>query len=208
MGLRDAKQEIRTRMRAMRDALPAKKRALLSVLANQQIQNAASSMGICCVGLYRAMGSEINLGPLARAWERQGVRLAVPVTLTGHRLAFVEVTAAELDPEADQGEETPRLEAFLVRPWQPLPEPPRSHPLVAPEELDLLLVPGLAFDIRGGRLGYGGGYYDRYLAQTGPLVPRWGVCFEEQLLNRIPTDSFDVGMNAVATPLRTIATLP
>ena len=75
----------------MRDALPAKERARLSVLANQQIQNAASSMGICCVGLYCAMGGEINLGSLAQAWERQGVRLAAPVTLTGHRLAFVEV---------------------------------------------------------------------------------------------------------------------
>ena len=107
MDLRDAKQEIRTRMRAMRDALPAKERARLSVLANQQIQNAASSMGICCVGLYRAMGGEINLGPLAQAWERQGVRLAAPVTLTGHRLAFVEVTAAELDPRRAKARKHP-----------------------------------------------------------------------------------------------------
>ncbi len=210
MPLQPDKQDLRNRMRALRDALPIEERARLSALACKQIQEAASSMEIRHIGLYRAMGSEVDLGPLALAWEKEGVRLAAPVTMTGHRLVFVEVTAAELgsDPETRPNGGTPWPEAFLTHPWRPLPEPPEGRTPVAPEKLDLLLIPGLAFDIRGGRLGYGGGYYDRYLAQSGSLAPRWGVCLEEQLMNRVPTGPFDVGMNAVATPARTIATLP
>ncbi len=202
-----SKQQLRTQMRTAREVIGIDERTRLSALTCTQILAASAPLGVRCVGLYRAMGSELDLAPLAWAWEACGVRLAAPVTLAHGRLAFVEVRAAEMD-RRDACPSPTSPPGFLTQPWRPLPEMPSGRCAVDPRELDLLLVPGLAFDVRGGRLGYGGGYYDRFLLQTGLLAPRWGVCFEAQLLNRIPTDTLDVGMNAVATPSRVIATLP
>jgi len=76
-------------------------------------------------------------------------------------------------------------------------EPSASLPL-AEERADLILVPGLAFDESGGRLGRGRGYYDRLLAGFHGL--RVGVCFEELVFERIPAEEHDVTMDFLATP--------
>lgn len=69
-----------------------------------------------------------------------------------------------------------------------------------PEELDLVLVPGVAFDVHGGRLGYGKGHYDRLLDRLPPLAPRVGVAFDEQVLERVPQEPHDVSMTHLLTP--------
>lgn len=85
-----------------------------------------------------------------------------------------------------------RLEGGLERHpygfWQPRPDAPEA----APTEVELVLVPGLAFDVRGGRLGYGQGFYDRLLAQVPAAVPRVGVTAAALVVPRLPQDSFDV----------------
>jgi len=95
-----------------------------------------------------------------------------------------------------------------------VPEPAAGTP-VPPEELDAILIPGLAFDAAGGRLGRGAGFYDRFLA---PLrrptdtsgrssAPRpWfcGVGFEEQIVPRVPMLAHDVRLDAIATDARLI----
>lgn len=80
-----------------------------------------------------------------------------------------------------------------------VPEPkPSEHPPISIEELDLILVPGLAFDLLGNRLGQGAGYYDRFLDQI-PLTPRIGISFASQLLPSLPTEPHDLAMQAVVT---------
>jgi 5-formyltetrahydrofolate cyclo-ligase len=66
--------------------------------------------------------------------------------------------------------------------------------------VDLALVPGLAFDASGRRLGHGGGHFDRLLARTAGL--RAGVAFEVQMVRRVPVDAHDVNMDAVITDKR------
>ncbi len=73
---------------------------------------------------------------------------------------------------------------------------------VAPESLDVVVVPGLAFTPAGDRLGYGAGYYDRLLART--EAQRFGVCFEVQVVPELPTSPADVPMHAIVTENRTI----
>jgi len=68
---------------------------------------------------------------------------------------------------------------------------------VAPEEVDLAVVPAVAFDREGHRLGRGKGYYDRLLARLRPEVPRIGLAFKEQLLERLPRRSHDQPVHAV-----------
>ncbi|WP_031435117.1 5-formyltetrahydrofolate cyclo-ligase [Methylomarinum vadi] len=85
-------------------------------------------------------------------------------------------------------------------------EPPRQRWLepgkkVAAEQLDLIMVPGVAFDRRGGRLGNGAGYYDRLLAEVRPDTVLAGVCYESQLVDRVEMDRHDVAMNKVITEL-------
>lgn len=70
---------------------------------------------------------------------------------------------------------------------------------VAPSQLDLIVVPGLAFDHRGGRLGYGKGYYDRLLHQVRPDAMKVAVCFECQLSSKIPVLPHDIHMDVVVT---------
>lgn len=76
-------------------------------------------------------------------------------------------------------------------------EPP-ADASPAGNEFDLILVPGLAFDLRGGRLGRGRGYYDRFLAGATGL--RVGVCFEDQIVADVPLEPHDLRMDFVVTP--------
>ncbi|HML47949.1 MAG TPA: 5-formyltetrahydrofolate cyclo-ligase, partial [Clostridia bacterium] len=80
-----------------------------------------------------------------------------------------------------------------------IPEPPKDAPPTEPEEIDLALVPGLAFDRSGGRIGYGCGYYDRFLAQC-PAY-RVGLCFPGQVRADLPPAApWDQRMHALALP--------
>ena len=80
-------------------------------------------------------------------------------------------------------------------------EPAKSMPASA-AELRVVLVPGLAFDAKGGRLGHGKGHFDRLLAKTNAL--RIGLCFENHLVEAVPMESHDVRMDVVVTEKRMI----
>ena len=76
-------------------------------------------------------------------------------------------------------------------------EPAEEAP-AAGKEFDLILIPGLAFDLRGGRLGRGKGFYDRFLA--GARGIRVGVCFEDQIVGDVPAEPHDLRMDFLVTP--------
>lgn len=77
-----------------------------------------------------------------------------------------------------------------------IPEPAVIKP-AAESEIDLILVPGLAFDREGGRMGFGKGYYDRLLEKTAAV--KIGLCYEFQLSPKIPTEAHDVPMDIIVT---------
>eukprot|EP00656_Telonema_subtile_P025280 TRINITY_DN27367_c0_g1_i1.p1 TRINITY_DN27367_c0_g1~~TRINITY_DN27367_c0_g1_i1.p1 ORF type:complete len:135 (+),score=37.74 TRINITY_DN27367_c0_g1_i1:116-520(+) len=86
-----------------------------------------------------------------------------------------------------------------------IPEPPegRMEALEEGSQLDLIIVPGLAFDRAGGRLGQGAGFYDRYLErlqETGGRVPLVGVTLDELMVEQAPRDGVDVLMDVVLWP--------
>lgn len=148
--------------------------------------------------------------------------VALPVTLRGHKLAFAQVNVVELaNPEM--------LPRCLREPSRPLEAVPAelADRIIDPVDIDAVILPGLAFDTHGTRLGYGGGYYDAWLGEayglgdagkTGkrnvgtrhstPKVPSShrpfliGVCFDCQLLPpaaTLPREPHDVPMDAVVT---------
>ena len=74
---------------------------------------------------------------------------------------------------------------------------PEQRTALTPESFDLVIVPGVAFDRQGGRLGYGKGYYDRFLDQS--LAFRLALAFDFQLLETVPTETHDVPMDGILT---------
>lgn len=79
-----------------------------------------------------------------------------------------------------------------------IPEPPPGRPL-PPDELDFVLVPGLAFSEAGHRLGFGAGYYDRLIPELRPGTPAVGLCYSFQVLPEVPVDTHDVPVKALLT---------
>ncbi len=78
----------------------------------------------------------------------------------------------------------------------------RTFPI---EEIDIVLVPGIAFDESGGRIGFGGGFYDEFLAKLPSETKRWGLAFEFQILEKLPLTERDVSVGRIITEERVIS---
>ncbi len=83
-------------------------------------------------------------------------------------------------------------------------EPAMATGAIDPAEMDLIVIPGVAFDATGARLGFGKGFYDRVL--TDSQCPLVGLAYDFQIMASIPTEAFDVKMNAIITETRSIDT--
>jgi 5-formyltetrahydrofolate cyclo-ligase len=85
-----------------------------------------------------------------------------------------------------------------------LAQPSEHAPHVPHDRIDAVVIPGVAFDEQGTRLGYGGGYYDRLLPMMRPECMRIGVAFDEQVLAHIPAEEHDAFVDVLVTPTRII----
>ncbi len=133
------------------------------------------------VGAYMPLPDEVDITPLFQGLETNCVgtkKFYIPAfdeASGGYRLA-------ELSGELKTGK-------FGI------PEP--NSPVFAPEEIDLIIVPGIAFDRSGHRIGRGGGFYDRLLPQYRAMIA--GVCFDFQCLEKVPAESHDCGVDLLVT---------
>ena len=182
MEINAAKMELRTRMRA---AFESTARATASGIICEKLrvlpqwQRAKTVMG------YAPMGDEPDIEPLLCVTRAT----ALPRWTTG---GYTPAQITNLQTDLCQGQ-------FGVR--EPIPE----CPSMSWAEIDVILVPGLAFDGAGNRLGRGGGYYDRLLdcvRAAGP-VTAVGVCFEWQLQEDVPVTSHDQQLDLVVSPAKT-----
>lgn len=177
------KSELRAAMRARRDAiLPATAAAAADAAAAHALALPALQ-STHCVSLYAAVRNELSTTPLARALAARGVTLVYPrVVRDERRLSF--------HSAGDPDELSPGTFG--------IPEPDALAPLVAPASLDAIVVPGLAFDARGNRLGWGHGYYDATLWAAKDAV-RLGFAFDLQLVDIVPVEDGDAAMDCVIT---------
>lgn len=171
--MKDAKRNLRRSLAASpatgdRDALCG------LILAHPWFRSARTVMAY-----YAAMPGEADLGPLLEETLRQSKILALPRCGAGGRMSAKRVLAL----------------SELVPGLYGIPEPPEDAPEAA--DIDLVLAPGAAFDRTGGRLGRGGGYYDRFLADYSGRT--MGVCYGARLLERVPMEAHDHRVDAVAT---------
>ncbi len=120
------------------------------------------------------------------AWQ-QGKRIVIPYCRNGRIELFRWERMEELEPSP-----------FGV--LEPKPElAQQSDRAIKPREIDLVVVPGVAFDPHGGRLGHGKGYYDRLLTQMRPGTPFVALAFQCQMVPAIPLEPHDVSMHKVIT---------
>lgn len=138
---------------------------------------------VCC---YVSLPYEVQTWRMIDAMLKHGKRVVVPMTKPGSK----QLQLSELrDPHSEL-----TRGAFGV--WEPTPEAVRPVPV---REVDLVLVPGLAFDRAGHRLGHGHGYFDRFLSRLRPAIPTMGLAYRFQLLDRLPISAYDHAVQAVLT---------
>jgi 5-formyltetrahydrofolate cyclo-ligase len=184
-----AKREVRHRVLAARDAVPAAERGRLSVAVCARAVGLPELAAAATLLLYASFRSEVDTSELiAWALERGNVvclpRVRGPRRMTACR---IQDHAADLVPGA----------------WS-IPEPRAGLEEVPPERMDVVVVPGSVFDAAGRRCGYGGGFYDSYLPRTRPRTPWVALAFETQLVDELPCEAHDLAVTAIVTETRVI----
>ena len=185
------KRALRQVMRARREEIPSEARAQASRELAERLLALPEFSRARCLSAYIPTRGEVDVTAAVANRAAQGARVAYPrVTTNKPRLRFCEITG-----------DTPLVAgAFGIL------EPPEDSTPVPLEDIDVWLLPGLAFDPAGRRLGYGGGYYD----EMGELVRQngrgvlIGVGYEFQVLERCPAGEADVTIDFVVTEARVI----
>lgn len=172
------KKELRKQIRALKQAMTqeqidsASARLAELFYATEHYRNARTVYG------YLPYNQEVRTVPILMQAIRDGKRVAVP-KVYGDEMRFIYLDDLSLVGEGYAG----------------IPEPVADEP-VAEDPTALVIMPGLAFDRQGHRIGYGGGFYDRFLAQE-PNHPTVALCYAFQMLDALETEEFDVPVDCV-----------
>lgn len=160
-----------------RNGLDAQEIARHSTLIQKFVLNSNEFKSAKTVGAYHAFGSEVKTDLVIEQTRAFGKKIALP-SVEGESLTFYELSSGK----------------YLVKGRFGIMEPLPYGPV---DIIDLLIVPGIAFDYKGYRLGYGKGYYDKLLAKKN--VYSIGLAYSFQLLESLPSGEYDKKLNAVAT---------
>jgi 5,10-methenyltetrahydrofolate synthetase len=187
------KRELRIAMKRRREAIDPAQRTGWSQAACGHIAHLLTDVGAKSVMVYIGLRSELDTAAFIEHCWQNGIAVSAPrceadgITMTPYRIRSWD----ELMPGA-----------FGIRE----PNPAQAVKCEVTYVPDAVIVPGLAFDRLGGRLGYGAGFYDRYYDRLRRLVPSekemplWaGCCFEAQIVSAVPMDRHDARMDAIVT---------
>ena len=193
---RRVKAELRDRMRRVRKTIGELGRAQRSAKIAEAVAQLPQWQSARTVALFVPMRTEVDVTLLRDAARAAGKLVAAP-------------RMVELEQDAGP----PRLKLEL-RMWEDgvppvesgrmVKEPPASAPLAALESIDVVIVPALALDVRGGRIGYGAGLYDALLP-TLPRALRVGIAFDFQLVAELPMAEHDQRVHHVVTDAQSFA---
>jgi 5-formyltetrahydrofolate cyclo-ligase len=165
------KAQLRREMLRRRAAIPAAERSGIGEAIHAQVVSLDAFRTARCIAGYVAVGAEIDPAPILATARSDEKQVLVPA-----ESGFVPMTASEPSRGAGSSASGCGLPSVI-------------------------LVPGVAFDRSGGRLGRGAGYYDRVLAQLAGAV-RVGIAADLQVLDRVPRDPWDIPMDYIVTETR------
>lgn len=172
------KTELRRKMRELNRSLVPDVRAAASERLFRRVETLPAFAGARTVALFCSLGDEPDTAPVLACWGLRK-RLAVP-RVEGDEMRFYWYDPATLCAGA-----------FGIA------EPGPGAVRCDPAQIDLVVVPGVAFTRGGDRLGRGRGYYDRYLSQPEMHAVKVGVCYAHQLVDCLPAEPHDVTMDCV-----------
>lgn len=174
MDKKTLRAQIRAQKRAMtpEEIEQASNRLAQLFFETEQYKTAKTLYG------YLPYNQEVRTVPILEQALRDGKRVAVP-KVYGDTMRFIYMTELSAVAKSDMG----------------IPEPVADTP-VADDPTALVLMPGVAFDPAGHRIGYGGGYYDKFLAAE-PNHPTVALCYDFQVLPRLDTEEFDIPVDLV-----------
>ncbi len=181
-GLHEQKAVIRRDMLGRRSALTpetaeAKGKAIAGHLMGTDLYRQSR-----CISCYVSVKQEADTHRLIRSALADGKRVGVPVVRGGGKLTHVEV---------------PSLSVLEPAPFGLLEPPASTGAKIPPADFDLVIVPGVAFDRLGNRIGQAGGYYDRFLPRTS--APKVALAYDFQIVDDLPVDSHDVPVDILVT---------
>ena len=182
------KKELRREMLARRRVFSTAKRTAASREICTRAADFPALKEAQTIMLYASTAEEIDLYPLMEQLLTEGRRIALP------EIVGSGVMEARVLPAMDAL--TPGAFGILT------PDPARGD-RISPEEIDVIIVPGAAFDADGGRLGLGGGYYDRFLPRA-PRAVRLVLAYDVQIVPHVPMSAQDVRVDAILSERRTI----
>lgn len=174
MDKKELRRSIREKKRRMTEEqiIAASERLGELFLSSNLYQNASTIYG------YLPYNQEVRTVPMLEQAIRDGKRVAVP-KVYGDEMRFIYLDDLSAVEKGYAG----------------IPEPIADGP-IADDPAALVLMPGLAFDREGHRIGYGGGFYDKFLAAE-PDHPTLALCYEFQMLEHLQTEEFDVPVDCV-----------
>lgn len=182
------KKALRRELLTRRRAFSAQERAALSEMICARALDFPAVKAARTIMLYAATAEEIDLYPLMEQLLAEGRRIVLPEI----------VGSGVMEARA-----LPAMDALTAGAFGILTPDPARGQRISPEEIDVVIVPGAAFDADGGRLGLGGGYYDRYLPRARRAV-RLVLAYDVQIVPTVPMGAQDVRVDAIQTERRTI----
>ena len=187
------KGTVRRRLVAARAAMSGSSRNEAGRLIRDHVLEMPEVAAAGTIAAYYSLGTEPDTRSLVFALWKRGSYVVLPLLLPDGDLDWASYEGPDSLVPGPRG---------LLQPA----EPPRGPGTVA--RADVVLVPALAVDVRGRRLGRGGGSYDRALARVGPQVPTIALLYDDELLPAVPAEGHDQAVRAVARPGHGITWLP
>lgn len=183
----ETKIQLRKLMKLNRDRINQTEKNKLDELIFHNIINNEIFIKAKCIFIYVSFKSEVDTYRIINYAIKQQKKVCVPKVIS-----------------LDEG-----MKAVLITDLKQLKEnsmgilEPEADDESIPENIDLVIMPGLAFDLKGGRLGYGGGFYDRFMQKIGGKVSHIALSYEFQILDNIPMGEFDIPVDGIITEKRT-----
>ncbi len=187
-------ETLRQKILSRRDALGSKEQHRCSQLIMEKALALEQVIAAHTIFVYVNFRSEVATRALIDQLLALGKKVVVPVTLVKEKTLLPVFIR---DPDLD-----------LAPGYCSIPEPRveiRESQLVSPGTIDLIFLPGSVFDERGGRMGYGGGYYDRFVSARAPQALRVGLAYELQLVEQAPLQEHDELLDLILTEKRTVS---
>ncbi|MFH1240400.1 MAG: 5-formyltetrahydrofolate cyclo-ligase [Candidatus Diapherotrites archaeon] len=186
------KQKLREKIMALRDAHAHEDITFKSHEIKKRLFNLSEFKKAKNVMFYAAMKGEVKTRAMIQETLAMGKKVIVPITdFEKQEISISEIKSFTELEEKKCGLYEPKKEFFRE---------------FDPKKVDFIIVPGLAFDCEGDRIGYGFGFYDKFLLKIKPTIPTVGLAFEFQIVYEIPREKHDVPIHKIVTEKRIIDT--